>query len=128
RMALTTQFCFEAKPVIAWADALKDAGVDLPIHIGVAGPARLQTLIRFAITCGVGPSLRVLQKRAMDVTKLLLPYEPTDFITELAAHKAAHPGFNVECAHFFPLGGIKATAGWTMAHGGASGVPAAMAG
>lgn len=123
QMALATQFCFEAAPVIAWANGLKAAGIDLPIHIGVAGPAKLQTLIKFAIACGVGPSLRVLQKRAMDVTKLLLPYEPTDFVAELAAHKAAHPDFNIEKVHFFPLGGIKTNATWTQTHGGASGVP-----
>ncbi len=127
-MALATQFCFEAAPVIAWANGLKAAGIDLPIHIGVAGPAKLQTLIKFAIACGVGPSLRVLQKRAMDVTKLLLPYEPTDFVAELAAHKAAHPDFNIEKVHFFPLGGIKTNATWTQTHGGASGVPIAQQG
>ena len=76
-----------------WADSLKEAGIDLPVHIGVAGPAKLQTLIKFAIACGVGPSLRVLQKRAMDVTKLLLPYEPTEFVADLAAHKAEQPRF-----------------------------------
>jgi methylenetetrahydrofolate reductase (NADPH) len=123
QMALATQFCFEAAPVIAWANGLKAAGIDLPIHIGVAGPAKLQTLIKFAIACGVGPSLRVLQKRAMDVTKLLLPYEPTGFVAELAAHKAANPDFNIEKVHFFPLGGIKTNATWTQTHGGASGVP-----
>ena len=53
-------------------DAYEEAGITLPIHIGVAGPAKLQTLIKFAVACGVGPSLRVLQKRAMDVTKLVL--------------------------------------------------------
>ncbi len=124
-MALATQFCFEARPVIAWADALREAGITLPIHIGVAGPAKLQTLIKFAIACGVGPSLKVLQKRAMDVTKLMLPYEPTEFIAELAAHKAANPDFNITNVHFFPLGGVKSNAAWTMEHGGASGVPAA---
>ncbi|MEL6197973.1 MAG: methylenetetrahydrofolate reductase, partial [Pseudomonadota bacterium] len=61
-MAIATQFCFEAGPVIAWADRLAAAGVRLPIHIGVAGPAKLQTLIKFAMACGVGPSLRVLQR------------------------------------------------------------------
>ncbi len=127
RMALATQFCFEAEPVIAWADALRDAGVTIPVHIGIAGPAKLQTLIKFAIACGVGPSLRVLQKRAMDVTKLLLPYEPTDVVRKLAAHKAAHPDFNIERVHFFPLGGIKTTAAWTQENGGASGVPASTA-
>jgi methylenetetrahydrofolate reductase (NADPH) len=99
--------------------------VDLPIHIGIAGPAKLQTLIKFAIACGVGPSLKVLQKRAMDVSKLLLPYEPNDVISELAAHKAANPDFNITNVHFFPLGGIKTNANWAIANGGSSAVPAA---
>jgi methylenetetrahydrofolate reductase (NADPH) len=126
-MAITTQFCFESAPVIAWADRLAAEGIKLPIHIGVAGPAKLQTLIKFAIACGVGPSLRVLQRRAMDVSKLLLPYEPTDFLSDLAAHKARHPDFGIERVHFFPLGGIKTNAAWTAEHGGASGIPAAQA-
>lgn len=124
KMAIATQFAFEAKPIIAWADGLRAAGIDLPIHIGIAGPAKLQTLIKFAIACGVGPSLKVLQKRAMDVTKLLLPYEPTDVVAELAAHKAANPDFNVTNVHFFPLGGIKTNATWAIEHGGASARPA----
>lgn len=125
KMAMATQFCFEAKPVIAWVNRLNAEGVKLPVHIGVAGPAKLQTLIKFAIACGVGPSLKVLQKRAMDVTKLLLPYEPTDFVAELAAHKAANPDFGIESVHFFPLGGIKTNATWAIEHGGKSAVPAA---
>ena len=124
KIAMATQFCFEAAPVIAWVDRLATEGVKLPVHIGIAGPAKLQTLIKFAIACGVGPSLRVLQKRAMDVTKLLLPYEPTEVIAELAAHKAKSPGFGIEQVHFFPLGGIKTNAQWATDHGGASGVPA----
>lgn len=123
-MAIATQFCFEAAPVIAWANKLAAAGIRMPVHIGIAGPAKLQTLIKFAIACGVGPSLRVLQKRAMDVTKLLLPYEPTDVASELAAHKAKTPGFNIEQVHFFPLGGIKTNAQWVTDNGGAVGVPA----
>ena len=122
-MAIATQFAFEAAPIIAWANGLKDAGVPLPIHIGIAGPAKLQTLIKFAIACGVGPSLKVLQKRAMDVTKLLLPYEPTEVIAELAAHKAANPDFNITQVHFFPLGGIKTNANWAIENGGTSGRP-----
>ncbi|MBV1867203.1 MAG: methylenetetrahydrofolate reductase [Marinosulfonomonas sp.] len=123
-MALATQFCFEAKPVIDWVNALSDAGINLPVHIGVAGPARLQTLIKFAIACGVGPSLKVLQKRAMDVTRLIQPYEPTVVIAELAAYKAANPACNIEQVHFFPLGGIKTNANWAIAHGGAATAPA----
>jgi methylenetetrahydrofolate reductase (NADPH) len=124
KMAIATQFAFEAKPIIAWADSLAEAGITIPVHIGIAGPAKLQTLIKFAIACGVGPSLKVLQKRAMDVTKLLLPYEPNDVVTELAAHKAANPDFNVSHVHFFPLGGIKTNATWAHTNGGKAAVPA----
>ena len=126
-MAIVTQFAFEAAPVIAWVDRLRAEGITLPVHIGAAGPAKLQTLIRFAIACGVGPSLKVLQKRAKDVTKMLLPFEPTEFLGDLARHKAANPDFGVEAVHFFPLGGIKANAEWAIAHGGRAAIPAAQA-
>jgi methylenetetrahydrofolate reductase (NADPH) len=116
QMAIATQFCFDAGPVIDWANGIKAAGIDLPVHIGIAGPAKLQTLIKFAIACGVGPSLKVLQKRAMDVTKLLVPYEPTEILSALAAHKAANAEFNIEAVHIFPLGGIKTSADWLNVH------------
>jgi len=109
-MAIATQFCFEAEPVIDWTNRLRAEGIDLPIHIGVAGPAKLQTMIRFAMACGVGPSLRVLQRRAADVAKLLLPFTPEQILSDLAAHRALHPDFNIEQVHFFPLGGIRKTA------------------
>ena len=115
-MALATQFCFEAAPVIEWARSIREAGIDLPVHIGVAGPAKLQTLIKFAIACGVGPSLRVLQRRAADVTKLVRPFEPTEFVSALAARKAADPDFAIEAVHVFPLGGIPASADWLARH------------
>ena len=116
-MAMATQFCFDAEPVIAWANRIAAEGIDLPIHIGVAGPAKLQTLIRFAIACGVGPSLKVLQKRALDVTKLLLPYEPTEFVSDLAAQKSVQPDLGIAQVHLFPLGGIKAAAAWAAEQG-----------
>lgn len=111
-MALVTQFTFEAAPIIAWAERLRAEGIILPIHVGLAGPAKLQTLIKFAIACGVGPSLKVLQKRAMDVTKLLLPYTPDDVAAALAAHCAAEPQSLIRQAHLFPLGGIGPSAEW----------------
>ena len=124
QMALATQFLFEAETAIKWAERLKAEGITLPIHLGIAGPAKLQTLIKFAIACGVGPSLKVLQKRAKDVTKLLLPFEPDEILSDLATYKAANPASLIEKIHFFPLGGIKTNAKWAIANGGASAVPA----
>lgn len=127
KMAIATQFCFDYKPVIDWANGLTANGITLPVHIGVAGPAKLQTMIKFAVSCGVGASLRVLQRRAKDVTKLLVPFEPSEFLSGLAAHKAANPDFNISHVHFFPLGGIKTNATWAIENGGAAAVPAAKA-
>jgi len=112
QIAIATQFAFDAAPVIAWAERLRGMGITMPIHLGVAGPTKLQTLIKFAIACGVGPSLAVLQKRALDLSKLLVPFVPTELLTQIAAYKAANPDSLLERVHLFPLGGIKASAEW----------------
>jgi len=122
--AIATQFAFEAAPVLAWADRLAANGIQMPVHLGIAGPAKLQTLIKFAIACGVGPSLSVLQKRARDVSKLLMPFEPTEILTTLAKARAQGRGGNIDTIHFFPLGGIKTNADWIIENGGASARPA----
>ena len=115
-MAITTQFCFDSKTVINWANDIKNKGVDIPIHIGIAGPAKLQTLLRYSIECGVGASIKILQKRALDLTKLLLPYKPTKILDELASYKFNNPDFNIEKVHFFPLGGVKQVSKFVQEH------------
>ena len=111
-MAIATQFCFDAGVVKKWADSIKEDGIDIPIHIGIAGPAKLQTLLKFSIECGIGASMKVLTKRAKDLTKLLLPYKPTQVLNELAEYKSKDSKLNIEQAHFFPIGGIKQTVDW----------------
>ncbi|MVA81748.1 methylenetetrahydrofolate reductase [Agrobacterium vitis] len=112
QMAIVTQFAFDARVVIDWAERIDALGIGLPIHVGIAGPAKLQTLIKYAISCGVGPSLKVLQKRALDLRKLLMPYEPTDMVGQLIAYKAENPQSNISKLHLFPLGGIEPAARW----------------
>ena len=111
-MAIATQFCFDADVVKKWADNIKENGVDIPIHIGIAGPAKLQTLLKFSVECGIGASMKVLTKRAKDLTTLLLPYKPTQILNELAEYKSKDPESNIEQVHFFPIGGIKQTVDW----------------
>ena len=111
-MAIVTQFAFDPVPIIAWANRLQDLGATLPIHVGVAGPAKLPTLIRFALRCGVGPSLSVLKKRARDLTRLMRSYTPDDLVAALDDFKQTHPESNIERIHLFPFGGIAASARW----------------
>ena len=116
QMAIVTQFAFETKAVTDWAERIADLGVTLPIHAGIAGPAKLQTLIQFARSCGVGPSVSVLHKRARDLTKLLMPYEPTEVVAGFADYKARHPHSLISQLHVFPLGGIRTAAEWMNRH------------
>jgi methylenetetrahydrofolate reductase (NADPH) len=37
-MAIVTQFVFDAKPMIDWAERLEQMGITMPVHAGVAGP------------------------------------------------------------------------------------------
>lgn len=108
-MGIVTQFAFDAAPVLNWADRLAQTGIDIPIHVGVAGPAKLQSLMKYAIACGVGPSLSVLQKRARDLTRLMRPFEPTEVLASLARGRSLGRGANIASVHLFPLGGILAT-------------------
>jgi len=112
KTAITTQFCFDADVVKKWAKDIKGAGIDIPVHIGIAGPAKLKTLIKFSIECGIGSSVKILTKRSKDITKLLLPYKPTQILKDLAEHKAKEIEVNIEQLHFFPFGGIKQTTDW----------------
>ena len=111
-MAIATQFCFDADIVNKWAKNIKEDGIDIPIHIGIAGPAKLQTLLKFSVECGIGASMKILTKRAKDLTKLLLPYKPTQMLNELSEYKSKDPTLNIEKVHFFPIGGIKQTSDW----------------
>ena len=52
----------------------------------------------------------------MDLSKLLLPFEPTELLEEIAAYKEAHPESLLDKIHIFPLGGIKASATWLGEH------------
>ena len=116
-MAIVTQFMFDAERASDWMAGLRRDGIDLPVHLGLAGPAKLQTLIKFAIACGVGPSLSVLKKRARDLSKLLVPFEPDAIIEDLARNARANPDAAPALLHLFPLGGIKTCADWASRQG-----------
>lgn len=109
---LVTQFVFDAQPVIDWMARSRKAGMDLPVRVGLAGPAKLQTLIKFAVACGVGPSLNVLRKRAVDITKMVKSVTPDSIANALTEHAAVEPDTRIGGIHLFPLGGIAAAAEW----------------
>ena len=112
---IATQFCFEAAPIIAWDRAIRAAGNNLPIHIGIPGLATLKTLINHARACGIGPSMRFLTRQARNVAKLMSVNAPDRLLLDLAKYKALDPDCGIRQLHFYPLGGLKKSAAWANA-------------
>jgi len=114
-MYIETQFCFDAVAIAAWEQRIRGWGNRLPIHLGVPGLATLKTLLKFAQSSGIGPSIRVLTRQARNLARLMLVQAPDRLLVELAAHKAADPDCGIEKLHFYPFGGLAKTAEWANA-------------
>src|SRR6202022_3539387 len=56
-VSLVTQFGFDAAPILRWIEALRAQHVICPVRVGIAGPATVATLAKFAGRCGSGESL-----------------------------------------------------------------------
>lgn len=116
-MRIVTQFGFDAKKFVTWADGLKAQGIDMPVHLGVAGPAKITTLIKFAAMCGVGNSISFLKKNALSLTALATSHSPEGMVGPIENHVAATPGSAIAQIHVFPFGGIKKSAEWLVERG-----------
>jgi methylenetetrahydrofolate reductase (NADPH) len=112
-LSIITQFRFKSEPVIEWARAVRARGIDIPIRVGLAGPAGLLTLTRYAARCGIGNSLRVLSENP-SFAKLLVERGPEPIIQGLAAAMADGGGrpLGIRGLHFYIFGGFRKTMDW----------------
>ena len=117
RMRIVTHFGFDAEKFIAWAGRLRESGIDLPVHLGVAGPAKVTTLLKYAAICGVGNSLAILKKRASALAALMTRFSPDTVVEPLERHVASTPQSPIRQIHVFPFGGIDAAAEWLRSRG-----------
>src|SRR5215471_14606573 len=110
-LRLVTQFSFVAEPVIAWEQSI--AGINtLPVYVGLPGLAKVSTLLKYALDCGVGPSLQAFSKPATQLSKLLTVSAPDEQLVALANHRRQNPHTPIKGLHFFPFGGLKRTTEW----------------
>jgi methylenetetrahydrofolate reductase (NADPH) len=109
---IVTQFAFSAAPVVGFVARLRDTGIELPVRVGVAGPASVATLMRFAAICGVAASARALARHAGLGKRLFGTNAPDAVIRALAATRDT---LGDVAPHFFTFGGLGAAARWTAA-------------
>ncbi len=127
KLYIATQFVFESEPCLKWAKRIRDAGNELPIHIGVPGLATVKTLLKLAKMCGVGSSMRMLTRQPSTMAKLMLKdtfigkyinapsSEPDVLVRQLAVASHLDKDCLIKQMHMYPLGGLKKSASWMYA-------------
>jgi methylenetetrahydrofolate reductase (NADPH) len=107
---IVTQFAFSPAPILAWVARLRERGIEQPVRIGIAGPASVATLLRFAAICGVAASARALARNAGLAKQLFGASAPDAILRALAGAQLGEVA-----PHFFTFGGLGATARWATA-------------
>jgi methylenetetrahydrofolate reductase (NADPH) len=109
-LTFVTQFFFEEAPFLDWVRELR-SGVRARVVGGLAGPTKLGTLIKFAMRCGAGASMRVLTARPAAFTKLLGDHGPESVLSGLAQARCEAEGI-FDGVHLFCFGGFVRTCRW----------------
>lgn len=114
---IATQFCFDVDTVIKWLQHIQSIGNTLPVHLGIAGPAKITTLIKYATMCGIGPSLNFLKKQASSIIALATSHSPDSITDPLEKWAGNEPENQLAQFHIFPFGGVTKTAEWLYGRG-----------
>ena len=78
----------------------------LPVHVGITGPLKISSLIKFANIVGTKNSINFLKSNVTKALDLLKPRDPNDIIEKL---KGTTNNF-----HIYTFGGLKETNKWLM--------------
>ena len=114
-----TQFCLDVAPIQSWAEEVRlqcvSAGLPedrLQVVVGLAGPAKLQTLLKFAATtAGFVESARFLSHHKEKSLSLLMIQNPNEMLYQLVKLQQDRLA-SVNGIHFYPFGGVEACCRW----------------
>ncbi len=106
---LVTQFVLDPDNLMAWRRNIAERGIDLPLHVGVAGPTSLKTLMKFAGLTGAKASFRAMRKYGVKLTRLSDTAVPDDLVYRLASESE---GAKVHGLHVYTFGGFASAVEW----------------
>lgn len=113
---IVSQFGFNPLAIGEFEQALAMRGIDLPVHVGIAGPAPLTKLIKYAMACGIGASLGALMRNSnalAGVTRMATSAD--EMLLSVVRGRARAGATRLAKPHFFAFGGVLATAQWIRA-------------
>jgi methylenetetrahydrofolate reductase (NADPH) len=107
---VVTQFAFDDDAIVAWVKEMRTRGIDVPVRLGVPGPAGIKRLLGFAKRCGVGASASVMKKYGVSITNLIGSAGPDKLVNSLKKGLGEDAG-RVRL-HFYPFGALTPSAEW----------------
>jgi methylenetetrahydrofolate reductase (NADPH) len=112
-MHIATQFGFDTGALAAFDRGLATRGIALPVHVGVAGPASLKSLAKFAAMCGIGASLGALLTNPGAIGALKSLVKTVDEVFPAIVRLREGPlAARLVQPHFFAFGGVMKTVEW----------------
>jgi methylenetetrahydrofolate reductase (NADPH) len=110
---IVSNLCFDPRVVKKWIGRVRRRGVQLPIHIGLAGVADPAKLLRISTRIGVVDSARFLRGHSNWFLRMIQPggYDPGRFTTGLLPDLAL-PDRKVAGLHVFTFNEIEPTERW----------------
>lgn len=110
---MTTQMCFDADAITSFISESRDAGITMPVHLGLPGVADRLKLMSISARIGVGQSISFLSKNRGLVSQFLKPggYTPDELLEELGP-TLADPAAKVEGVHIYTFNQCETTERW----------------
>jgi methylenetetrahydrofolate reductase (NADPH) len=112
---IVSNMCFDAKTIRNWLARIRKRGVDLPVHLGLAGPVETTKLLSMAGKIGVGESTRFLTNHVSWFMRLAKPggYSPERLLSQIATATSADG--NIAGLHLFTFNQVAETETWRQA-------------
>jgi len=96
---IVTQWSLDASPIVEFISKQT-----LPVHVGITGPLKISSLLKFANIVGAKNSINFLKSNVTRAVDLLKPRDPKDLIEKLRD--------STENFHIYTFDGLKETNQW----------------
>ena len=96
---IVTQWLLDANPIAKFISKQT-----LPVHVGITGPLKISSLLKFANIVGAKNSFNFLKSNASKAMDLIKPRDPNNIIEKLRG--------STEHFHIYTFGGLKETNKW----------------
>ncbi len=96
---IVTQWLLDAQPIVDFISKQT-----IPVHVGITGPMKISSLIKFANIVGAKNSINFLKSNFTKALDLLKPKDPNDLIGKVKSH--------TDYFHIYTFGGLKETNKW----------------